>query len=74
MLKGVIMGYQEELREQAQKRKRRDFRFKMILLVIFLIIVLVAMHWIGNYSVQPNNTKAINANNVERVPNQSEAN
>lgn len=74
MLKGVIMGYQEELREQAQKRKRRDFRFKMILLVIFLIIVLVAMHWIGNYSVQPNNTKAINNNKVERVPNQSEAN
>lgn len=41
------MDYQEELREIASKRSKRDFRNKMIMLILFLLIVLLAMNYLG---------------------------
>lgn len=44
------MSYQDELKEQAQKRAKRDHRNKMIMLVVFLIAVLAIIHFLGEKS------------------------
>jgi len=68
------MSYQDELREQARKRARRDYRNKMLLLVVFLIAVLFVMHLLGK-----NTGKLANSNNqvksqTQQVESSSETN
>ncbi len=46
------MSYQDELREQAQKRAKRNHRTKMIMLIVFLIVVFYIIHFLGKQSEQ----------------------
>jgi flagellar basal body-associated protein FliL len=44
------MSYQDELREKARKRAKRDQINKIIILCIFLILVLAGIHFLGSSS------------------------
>jgi cytochrome bd-type quinol oxidase subunit 1 len=63
------MSYQDELREQAQKRAKRDYRNKMIMLVIFLVVVLAVIHILGKESDKL--TKDQDPVKVEQVENKN---
>ncbi len=63
------MSYQDELREQAQKRAKRDYRNKMIMLVIFLVVVLAVIHILGKESDKL--TKGQDPIKVEQVENKN---
>ncbi len=62
------MSYQDELKEQAQKRAKRDYRNKMIMLVVFLVIVLSIIHFLGKESSKLTNPpKNKQTSSVERI-------
>lgn len=69
------MGYQQELKERANKRFRRAFRIRMGFLIVLLIIILVSMHLIENYANKANNeAPEVKINNTERVIEHNETN
>jgi len=69
------MGYQQELKDRARKRFKRNFRIRVGILIILLIIILVSMHLIETYANKSNNnTPETDINKVERIREQDETN
>lgn len=69
------MGYQQELKDRARKRFKRNFRIRVGFLIILLVIILVSMHLIETYANKSNNnTSEIEINKIERTREQNETN